>query len=73
MNIVNFNGEDVVLVNVIREGRNAWSEVYAVPVNWAINNKIKQYNWEDTTSVPDDIYEKLLKLPKINITRIWDA
>ncbi|WP_078598633.1 hypothetical protein [Evansella clarkii] len=72
MDKLTFNSEDVVLVNLIREGSDASAEVYAVPVEWADSNNIKQYDWEDATSIPSTVYDELLDFPKINITRVWD-
>jgi hypothetical protein len=72
MDKLTFNSKVVVLVNLVREGTDACAEVYAVPINWAKNNNINQYDWEDTSTVPNKVYNELLQFSKINTTRIWD-
>lgn len=66
-----FKGEEVVLVNVLTDGRDADAQLYAVPTEWATLNNIKQYDWSEQDNVPEEILAQIFDFPKVDITRIW--
>lgn len=68
------NGEEIVLFNSLRGGKDAHSFVYAVPKEWAEKHNLKQYDWDDFDSVPRELYDEITSFPTIEdaLTRVWE-
>lgn len=60
---VKVNEEEVILVTISRDET---VDIHVVPLRWAMENKLKDYDWRTTNGIPNVLLDAICEFPQLD-------